>query len=135
MFKLQTNKPSDLFLLLLHSATQAHIFHLEISNKSTSSAYAIHKALNEYYDEVVEASDNLIEVYQGMYGIVDKYSGVLSIINYKSPETICNYLKNIASSINSMRYTAFKKEDSNIQNEIDTIISLVYKTLYKIENL
>ena len=39
---------------LLASRTQAHIFHLQ------TPSFAAHKALNEYYDEIVGITDGIV---------------------------------------------------------------------------
>jgi hypothetical protein len=44
---------------ILHSRNQSHIFHLQ------TKSYSEHKALNDYYDNIVDLYDGLIESYQG----------------------------------------------------------------------
>ena len=47
---------------LLHSATNAHFMHW------TTNSFSQHMALGEYYDEIVELTDQLGEAYFGCYG-------------------------------------------------------------------
>ena len=54
-----------LIMQLFHARTNAHVLHLR------TRSYAAHKALNEFYDEIVELTDDLAESYQGRYGIQD----------------------------------------------------------------
>ncbi len=55
---------------LMASRTQAHIFHLQ------TPSFAAHKALNEYYENIVDIIDGLVESYQGKYGIITGYVNV-----------------------------------------------------------
>ena len=57
--------------LLLHSRTQAHTFHFGVKGIGSHSA---HIALGEYYSEIGEIIDGLVESYQGKYGIIRGYS-------------------------------------------------------------
>lgn len=125
----------EVFAILLNSATQAHIYHLQVNTKSVSNAYAAHKALNTYYDSIIPLADSLIETYQGMYGIEFGYPEQVHLKNYTTIQDVINYFNYLASYLKEVRYTAFKKEDSNLQNDIDTIVSLIYSTLYKLVNL
>lgn len=45
--------------LLMSSRTQAHVFHL------TTKSYAAHKALQNYYEEIVPLLDSYAETYMG----------------------------------------------------------------------
>jgi DNA-binding ferritin-like protein len=47
---------------LLNSVTTIHKFHLRITG---TGSYAAHKALNEFYDEIGEHADDVVEKYQG----------------------------------------------------------------------
>ena len=40
---------------LFASRTQAHVFHLQ------TPSFAAHKALNEFYDEIVDITDGIVE--------------------------------------------------------------------------
>ncbi len=54
---------TDLASMLLHSRTQAHVFHLRVTPK----ALAPHLGLGEYYDAIVGLVDGLVEPYQGVF--------------------------------------------------------------------
>ena len=43
---------------LFASRTQAHVFHLQTTGEGS---FATHKALNDYYDEIVGITDGLVE--------------------------------------------------------------------------
>lgn len=54
--------------VLFMSRTAAHMAHLKVSGPGS---YAAHKALNEFYDEIVDLADDLAEAVQGKYGVLD----------------------------------------------------------------
>lgn len=109
---------------LLHSATIAHIMHLQAQGEGS---YAKHKALGSYYDAVVEATDTLAESIQGSMGeIIKSYPPM-----FGNPATeALDYLKSIREYVIANRESI--SEASNIQNEIDNIMSLLDSTIYKL---
>lgn len=111
---------------LFHSRTQAHVYHLQ------TPSFAAHKALNEYYDGIVDLIDGLVESYQGKHGIIKGYSN-FNLMEYESCEEIQNYFKALANTIESGRTEL--PQDSYIQNQIDEVITLINSTLYKLTYL
>jgi len=120
---------TDLASMLLHSRTQAHVFHLRVTPK----ALAPHLALGEYYEAIVGLVDGIVEPYQGMAGIIE-FKSVKGIDNDASIENIIAYFEDLLKFVKTNR----KSEELNhswIQNEIDNIEKLIYSTLYKLKNL
>jgi len=115
----------EMISLLLHSRTQTHTLHLQ------TESYPEHKALNEYYDEIVDIIDGLVESYQGKYGILKGYKSY-GVMEYKSTESTIKYLKDLCSKIEKLRSCC---KDSYIQNQIDTACELINSTLYKLRFL
>jgi DNA-binding ferritin-like protein len=119
----------ELASLLLQSRTQTHSFHLGVKGIGSHSA---HIALGEYYDSISGLIDRLVEVYQGKEGLIqlsgigvlDKNNDIKNIIKYF--ETLCNMVAKLRTNP--------KLQDSWIQNDIDTVVSLLYKTKYKLVN-
>lgn len=109
--------------LLLNSAVQTHIYHLQ------TKSYAAHKALESYYEEIPGLTDGIVEMWQGAYGQIVKGYIPFSPIEDGSPIL---YLTNILGQVTGMRYSVFKKEDTQIQNEIDSIVNLINSTIYKL---
>lgn len=122
--KLLESNPSRFFAKIIKSRDIAHEFHL----KAVNNSYATHKALQSYYETIVDLFDGLIESYQGKYGIV-------SISNLKNDSIENNnpiqYFESLVKEIKAGR-NIFK--ESYIQNQIDTILELCYSTLYKLKN-
>lgn len=110
------------FLTLFHSATNTHIHHLQ------TSSYAQHVALGEFYDEIVELTDGLIEVYQGTKGIVSYPNAYTPPLSDGVAE-----LKALNTYIVTNRLVI--GVESNLQNEVDTILSLIQSTMYKLNQL
>ena len=128
----ETNSVSDVFCeltcMILHSRTQAHVFHLGVTGEGS---FATHKALNDYYDGVIGLYDGLVESYQGKYGLL-KHFKTYKIENYKNTKQIISYFENLVESIEDNRDCC---DDSYIQNQIDTVQELIYSTLYKLKYL
>lgn len=116
---------AEMISLLLHSRTQAHTLHLQ------TESYPEHKALNEYYDGIVDIIDGLVESYQGKYGIIKGYKSY-DLVEYKSTDTTIKYLKDLCGKIEKLRDCC---KDSYIQNQIDTVCELINSTLYKLRFL
>jgi Family of unknown function (DUF5856) len=107
---------SKLISSLLHSRTQAHIFHWR------TRSFAAHKALQGYYEGIVTLTDDFVEGYQGRYGLI---SGYRSAPLNQNPMTAKSYFKRLLKVVD-----ATKIKDSYLQNILDEIRQLVYQTLY-----
>lgn len=109
---------------LLHSATITHFMHLK------TNSYAAHVALGAYYDEIVDLVDGLAEAIQGCYGeIIDNYPTMFANV---SGEPL-SYLEMLKEYVAQTRQNM--PELSNIQNEIDSIATLIDSTIYKLRFL
>ena len=117
--------------MFFHSRTQAHVFHLRL--KKVPGSYATHKALDEYYTDIVDLIDGLVESYQGKYGLIE-FKNVNGIDNDSSIENIIAYFEKLCKFVDSERKNE-NLQDSYIQNQIDTVCELLYSTLYKLKNL
>jgi DNA-binding ferritin-like protein len=116
--------------LFFHSRTQAHVFHLGVKGPG---AFAAHKALNKYYDEIIELIDGLVESYQGKYGLI-KFQPVNGLDTNCDIKNIISYFEKLCIALEKMRQDS-KLKDSWIQNEIDNVAKLLYSTKYKLVNL
>jgi DNA-binding ferritin-like protein len=120
---------TDFLSMLMHSRTQAHIFHLRVS----PNALAPHKALQEYYEAIVDHIDGIAEGYQGMVGLIE-FKPVKGIDNDASFENIISYFEDLVKFVQSERKSK-ELSASWIQNEVDNVEKLIYSTLYKLKNL
>ena len=110
---------------LLHSQTQAHIFHLG------TKSYSEHKALQGYYEGIDALTDGLVESYQGKYGLLNNYKSYKTQ-SYKNKNQLLKYFTGLLNTIEEKRDCC---EDSYIQNQIDTVQELMYSTMYKLKFL
>lgn len=110
----------EFFGMLFQSRDTSHLIHL------ATSSHREHVILNEYYDEIIDKIDELIESYQGLYGKVE-----IIIPPSKNTDTI-PYFQSLYNYI-----TENKKLFDNIviQNLIDEITTLITTTLYKLKEL
>ncbi len=110
---------------LLHSRTQSHVFHLQ------TKSYAEHKALQDYYEDVVDLIDEITESYQGKHGIIEGYKSY-DIVNYQNNSQVVKYFQDLEKEVQKLR--EFFKE-SYLQNEIDNVEKLINSTIYKLKYL
>jgi len=115
----------EMMCSVLHSRNQAHVFHLQ------TQSFAEHKALNDYYDDVVPLFDSIIESYQGKYGIIKTFKS-FKIEQYKNGKKTISYFERLLDVIEENRDSV---DDSYIQNQIDTVQELINSTLYKLRFL
>ena len=117
----------QLISTLTASRTQAHIFHWQVQGVGS---YSAHKALNKYYDEILDLVDGLVESFQGKYGIQRGYT---SPVTFKEDGQFVNYFEALAMYVETIRTKI--PQDSYIQNEVDTVVKLIQTTKYKLVNL
>ena len=90
--------------------------------------YSDHIALNEFYDEVVDLVDALIEEYQGIYGKVKNLKNVMST----DKQSALDYLESLREMTREGR-SLFKEDE--LKSDIDAILSLLDSTIYKLKEL
>ena len=117
--KNETGDVVDMIATLLHSRSQAHIFHWQTKSQSS---FAEHMALGTYYDEIVELIDGIVESYQGKYEIITGYKTV-EMVDYKSTDQLISYFRELDSNIEKNRKGI---KESYIQNQIDGVQELIY---------
>jgi hypothetical protein len=113
---------TDLVMCLLHSATVTHIMHWQ------TESYAAHQALGEYYSEIPELIDAVIEAYQGKTNIILRGFPVdMEAYEQMTPLAYMEYLNvKLASG------RAMFGDISEIQNLVDAIADLIDSTMYKL---
>lgn len=112
---------------LMQSRNQAHIYHLQVTGPGS---FAAHKALNEYYDGIVDHVDSIAESIQGRYGIIKGYRMDGSI---REDGSFVAYFEALCKFVETVRTQC--PQDSFIQNQIDTVVELIESTKYKLKNL
>lgn len=107
---------------LLHSATNTHFFHF------TTDSYSRHKALQKYYNGIVDLVDAFTESYAGKYGKFTTFPSV-----YHQPKDPVRYMESLQSFVADARQDI--PQDSELQNVVDEIAALINTTTYKLKFL
>jgi hypothetical protein len=99
----------------------AHNFHLK------TKSYSQHKALEKFYSELLNHVDDFVETYQGQHGLIEnieiKVSKKGDVVFFL--EEFCNITKTFRNNL----------KENHLQNILDEIVSLTYKTIYKLKYL
>jgi hypothetical protein len=106
---------------LKDSFDQAVVWHHQ------TDSYAVHKALNKFYDGILDLTDGLVESVSGIHGRPEKYQ-IDSPVDYKNPEQVIKYFKSAYDLIEKERKDIY--QESWIQNQVDEISALFASTLY-----
>lgn len=117
-----SSKQQQLFSLLLGASTELHLFHLKVES------YAQHKAIGDLYESIQNQADQIIEVYQGIHGLID-----IKIPSCTAPTNIESYLKRLRTTILNNKDSFEDMPD--LQNVIDEVAAGIARTLYKIRFL
>lgn len=111
-------------MCLLHSVTNAHILHL------STTSYSTHQALGNFYAEIGDLVDGFVEAFQGKYGLLTDYKS-----DYSVPTNPIDYMNYLKAEVEKLRRDPKFPQDSDLQNEVDTIANLINSTLYKLRFL
>jgi hypothetical protein len=94
-------------------------------------SYSKHKALQKFYENIIDRADAFAEAYQGRHGLI----GPISLMSAKKTNNVIEFLENQLDELEAMRYEVCDKSDSTLQQLIDNIIELYLTTLYKLRFL
>jgi hypothetical protein len=114
---------AEMIVRLFHARTAAHMAHLQ------TRSFAEHKALNDFYDQVVDLADEFAETYQGMFGLITSYPdcGMPCGKAIDWIEQLTHWLREYRSEC--------CKEEPALENIHDSVVSLCASTLYKLRFL
>ena len=118
-------KACDFVGILFLARDVTHSVHLN------TRSYSKHKALQRFYENIIELADNFAEAYQGRHGLM----GPISLQSAKKTTNVIEFLENQLEEIETDRYKICDETDTTIQNLIDEIIALYLATLYKLRFL
>ena len=108
--------------ILFMSRTYSHIAHLK------TGSYAKHKALNKFYDSVVDMADSLAEASQGLYGKLEiPYLNMIGKID--------DPIGGITSQLKAIEKLIGNIDEEYLKNILQEIQALYRKTLYLLVNL
>lgn len=92
-------------------------------------SYAKHQALGTFYNEIIEAVDDLVEAWQGAFELI---GSIPTPTNTKSD--ILALLEADAEWIEK-NHEAICKDNRAVGNLIDTLTGVYLSTIYKLRNL
>jgi DNA-binding ferritin-like protein len=118
-------KASDFVGILFLARDVTHSVHLN------TRSYSKHKALQKFYEGIIDAADDFAEAYQGRHGLI----GSISLMSAKKTSNVIEFLEGQLAEIESVRYDVCDKADTSMQQLIDNIIQLYLSTLYKLRFL
>lgn len=109
---------------VLHSRDQVHIWHLQ------TKSYAEHKALNEYYDKLLDLFDDFIETWMGAYN--QRFSASKMILEFKDHNSIdvTNHMKDMKSFLENEARTVITSKNTDLNNILDELLGLVNHISY-----
>jgi len=113
---------AELLITLLHSATIAHVLHLQ------SRSYSEHKALEKLYVDLPDKVDAVIEAWQGRHQELIEYP--TQTIAVQTDETALEFVEYLKELLANERDSL--GEESEIQNLVDDIAQLIDSTIYKL---
>ncbi len=117
--------PEEYFGTLQQSFVEIWKNHLQ------TGKYADHKALNEYYDEIVEKVDKLIEDWMGIHGKVKDLKNTIAT-DFDNPIPYLEALKKFAKD---GRQELIPEDDTELWSDVDDILGTIDSTLYKLKEL
>jgi hypothetical protein len=106
--------PSKFIGMLFQSRDIMHLAHLQ------TTSFAEHKALNGYYDGILELTDSFTEVYFGRFKRID------IVIPEAKLASAVEHLKEMQHLVDGER----NNYASELQNIMDEMLGLINKTLY-----
>jgi hypothetical protein len=110
---------------ILHAVTMGHMLHLQ------TRSFAEHMALNDFYNGIGDLADSFIESYQGKFWLIEDYPA-----GFEPPSKgAVEELRAFSDFVESTRHSKDFPQDSELQNIIDEIQSLINSTLYKLRFL
>ena len=121
---------AELVMRCFNARTTAHILHLG------TRSYAAHMALGDFYDGIAGRADSFAEAYQGIYGLLTFNNASVGCYDpgkdYRDGQAM---LVELRAWVCARRKDIGSPTDTELQNIIDEIVSLIDSTVYKLRFL
>lgn len=124
MEDIRPNSIEELFGTLQQSVVEEWRKHLK------TSKYSKHMALDEFYKEMPEMVDKLIEDYQGINGKVGEYVNVFDAEDMDALE----YLETLRDFVKAGRED-FIEGETSLESDVDDILGFINSIIYKVREL
>jgi hypothetical protein len=92
-------------------------------------AYARHQALGEFYADVINELDSLVEAYQGAFGLI----GTIKAPKTKADDILLILIED--SEWIEKNHEAVCNGNRAVANLLDTVTGVYLRTIYKLKNL
>lgn len=102
---------------------EAHIAHW------ATKSYAEHKALQKFYDSIIDSIDKMVEAYQGQFGLIE-----VKKLEADLERPILYWLNEDVKWIQE-NCDAITGEVQALENILQEIEAIYLSTIYKLENL
>jgi hypothetical protein len=107
---------------LFHSGTNAHFFHL------STNSYSQHKALQKYYESIIDLADSYCEAFMGRYEQIKVFPST-----YHLPKEPLKYIESLKTFVEDAG--ADLPKDQELVNIVAEIQQLIDSTIYKLKFL
>lgn len=108
--------------IMFMSRTYTHMAHLK------TGSFAAHKALNEFYDGILDLADSLAEVSQGLYGKMDiPFIGI--------DGSVTNPIGGIEAHLKRLEKLCMGCKEDYLKNIFQEVQAFYRKTLYLLKEL
>lgn len=94
-----------------------------------TGSYSAHEALGDFYGDVIGAIDEVVEVYQGEFGLIGEFS-----VSAGPVSSIANFLAAEADWIAAQR-DGIANGSAAVANLIDGLVAVYRRTVYKLRQL
>ena len=94
-----------------------------------TTSFAVHEALNAFYNALPELIDSIVETHQGLLGLVDP-----EIVLAEDPKDPLVWMKSEADWIEANRELICMGSNA-VANLVDALTGRYLTTIYKLENL
>jgi DNA-binding ferritin-like protein len=118
----------QLLLDLFAARDATHKAHL------ATRSFAVHVALGELYERLVELADEVAEVHQGKYGLLAPNTTPSAPKFSEHGADAAGLLQALAAWAEASR-AAFNPADTHLLNMWDEVIATIYRAKYKVEQL
>lgn len=117
-------KCAECCLQCLRMITNAHLWHLQ------TSSYAVHEALEDFYEELTNLADRLIEITIQLRGNINMETVYnMELVPYDEMSDEIEALKGVFDDMEK------EIDEDSAEHIMEEIKSLIDETLYKINNL
>lgn len=122
---MQAKNIQEFFGTLQQSTVEAWKKHLKVSKKSE------HETLNDFYEDIVDVVDSLIEDYMSIHGKVEDYVNLLS----EKEMSALEYLETLREFTRESADELLDEDDTELFSDVDNILSVMDTAIYKLKEL